>query len=394
MKHLLKENIKLPKHRLWIVFAAFLLMTVSLGLFQQMGNVDEIWNYTFDNNMASGMVPYRDFNLLQTPLFAAVHGLVLALFGKELLVTRMLGALLFAGICLVLYLAGTRMGAKGALRWILPVLFLLLFRDNVFFEYSCLILFCLLWCLYLDMRETMRTGEEPSPAAGNESPAADSGRFHYGRWYVQLAIGLLGGAAVMSKQTFGGFVALASWISVVWVSRMRKDTGKETFRLMAFRMLGSSIPCFLVLFYLLGTGSWDDFLEMSVFGIPTFSSSLSFVEYVTENTEYAVHGFFCLFVFLFSVGYVFRFRRENRGKTGGLADAVGDFPGGCDRSGSGGSFQHFCMVSGRVPAELCDGYRCASFFRNFHEQGRGGGIPHSSGGSVRLAGARQRGLYP
>src|SRR5699024_8780725 len=114
------------------------------------------------------------------------------------------------------------------------------------------------------------------------------------------------------------FVALASWISVIWVSRMRRDSGKETLRLLFFRLLGSSIPCFLVLFYLLGTGSWDDFLEMSVFGISTFSSSLNFIEYVTENAEYAVHGAVCVFVLVYAVVYVIGMRRETIGRAGRL----------------------------------------------------------------------------
>ncbi len=114
-------------------FLCFFVMAACLGIFRPMGNVDEIWNYTFGNNMASGLVPYRDFNLLQTPAFAAIHGLALNLFGRELLVTRLLGAFLFAGICQLLYLFSARLGARGAVRWILPGTFLILFDYNVFF---------------------------------------------------------------------------------------------------------------------------------------------------------------------------------------------------------------------------------------------------------------------
>lgn len=317
----MEKTIKCRKRRGWIAFIVFLLMAVSLGLFRQLGNVDEIWNYNFGSNMASGLVPYRDFNLLQTPLFAAIHGLALTLFGKELLVTRMLGALLFAGICQILYMASGRMGAKEGLRWTLPVIFLLLFQYNVFFEYSCLILFCMLCALYVDLSEVLRYGTDKE---------MEELGFRYDSWYVQMAVGISGGVAVMSKQTFGGFVALASWIGVTVVSRMendgrkdgrkaeRKAGRKETLRLLFFRMLGSSIPCFLVLFYLLGTGSWDDFLEMSVYGISTFNSNLSFTQYVTESAEYAVHGTVCLLVLIYSVIWVIFSRKERKGKAGGL----------------------------------------------------------------------------
>lgn len=289
-------------------FLCFFVMAACLGIFRPMGNVDEIWNYTFGNNMASGLVPYRDFNLLQTPAFAAIHGLALNLFGRELLVTRLLGAFLFAGICQLLYLFSARLGARGAVRWILPGTFLILFDYNVFFEYSCLILFCMLVCLYVDLCEAKDLGKM----------SFNRKERRYGQWYVQMAVGFMGGLAVMSKQTFGGFVALASWIAVVWVSRMRRDDKKETVRLLFFRMLGSSIPCFAVLFYLLSTGSWGDFLEMSVFGISTFTSSLNFVEYVTEKPKYAVYGAVSVVILIYDLFYVFWLRRETEGKMGGL----------------------------------------------------------------------------
>ena len=57
---------------------------------------------------------------------------------------------------------------------------------------------------------------------------------------------------------------------------------------------------------------------MSVFGISTFSSSLNFIEYVTENAEYAVHGAVCVFVLVYAVVYVIGMRRETIGRAGGL----------------------------------------------------------------------------
>ena len=36
---------------------------------------DEIWNYGFSYNISRGMVIYRDFNVLQTPLFFFIGSL-------------------------------------------------------------------------------------------------------------------------------------------------------------------------------------------------------------------------------------------------------------------------------------------------------------------------------
>lgn len=282
------------------VSALFLLMAVSLGFFRQLGNVDELWNFTFGNNMAMGLVPYRDFNLLQTPLFAMVHGLFLTVFGRELLVTRMLGAVLFTGICYLLYLFAKRLQVRGGFLLLLPMAFLFSFDYNVFYEYSCSILAVQLLCMYRDCQVLWK---------GISCERYVSLRY-------QFVTGLFAGAGIMCKQTFGGFVALAAWCSVLLIGRYYRQPVKTVLKALCARLAGSSVPCFFVLFYLLGTGSWDDFIDMSLKGISTFSSRLMLWEYMAEDPEYMATGLVFLLVILLGVVYTIRYRKEDRGRFG------------------------------------------------------------------------------
>lgn len=282
------------------VFALFLLMAAIIGFFRQMGNVDELWNFTFGNNMAMGLVPYRDFNLLQTPLFAMIHGLVLTVFGRELLVTRMLGALLFACICYLLYLFAKQMHVRGCLCLVLSFAFLWCFDYNVFYEYSCSILAVQLFCMYMDGRMLWRKVSVKQ----------------YMSVHYQLLVGVVAGAGIMCKQTFGGFVALAAWCSVVLIGRMYRQSGKTVLKALMARLTGSSIPCFFVLFYLLGTGSWDDFIDMSLKGISTFSSRLMIWEYMAEDPEYMATGIVFIAAVLLGMAYTVRYRKEEKGRLG------------------------------------------------------------------------------
>ena len=284
------------------VYVSFLVLAAVLGFFRPIGNVDELWNFTFGNNIAMGLVPYRDFNLLQTPLFAMIHGLFLAVFGRELLVTRMLGALLFSGICFLLYRFSGKMGAEGALCCVLPLFFLVCYDYNVFYEYSCTILFVQLICMYVD--------------CGAFWKKADSGGWFTVR--TQILCGIASGIGIMCKQTFGGFVALASWLSVLIVCRYYRTGLSNTLKLLFFRLLGSSLPCFLVLFYLLGTGSFDDLLDMCVRGISTFSSSLMMWEYMAEKTEYLLTGIGFLLAVAAGILYTVYYRRQKKGWIGGI----------------------------------------------------------------------------
>ena len=47
---------------------------------------DEIWNYGFSYNIASGLIPYKDFNMIITPFYPFLGSLFLIFLGKNLVV--------------------------------------------------------------------------------------------------------------------------------------------------------------------------------------------------------------------------------------------------------------------------------------------------------------------
>ena len=85
------------------IFIGILIMISYVILYRNMSNLDEIWNYNFARNIADGLIPYRDFNMVQTPLLPLIAGLFLKLFGNELIVMRLLAILLTSGIFFMTY---------------------------------------------------------------------------------------------------------------------------------------------------------------------------------------------------------------------------------------------------------------------------------------------------
>ncbi|MCD8326157.1 MAG: glycosyltransferase family 39 protein [Lachnospiraceae bacterium] len=165
------------------VFIFFLIEALAIGIFQTLGNTDKLWNYVFAENIASGLLPYRDFNLLQTPFSCLVNALFLTLFGHHMVVVEILGSVLFTLICMRLYRLCRELGATRVTSMIIPQLFLYLFCYNVFFEYSCLILFLLLCLLGADLMALRRQ------------------RTCWNRPGYQVALGVAAGLAILSKQT-------------------------------------------------------------------------------------------------------------------------------------------------------------------------------------------------
>ena len=56
-----------------IGYILFLLIAfLGIVLPRNLQNLDEIWNFNFARNIANGLLPYKDFNMLQTPLLSFI----------------------------------------------------------------------------------------------------------------------------------------------------------------------------------------------------------------------------------------------------------------------------------------------------------------------------------
>ena len=79
-------------------------MVAPVILSRNLSNLDEIWNYNFARNVANGLVPYKDFNMITTPLLPFICAIFLKLFANELIVMRILSIFLISIIYFLIYL--------------------------------------------------------------------------------------------------------------------------------------------------------------------------------------------------------------------------------------------------------------------------------------------------
>ena len=87
------KNQKIKNITPYLIFAVF----CAIILTKPFGNGDELWNYSFAKNIVNGLIPYRDFNIVQTPLSAYIPALFMSIFGDRLFVHRIVG--FFVAIC-------------------------------------------------------------------------------------------------------------------------------------------------------------------------------------------------------------------------------------------------------------------------------------------------------
>ena len=80
----------------------FLFLLFNLILFPT--NLDEIWNYGFSHNLYSGLIPYKDFNMVITPFYPFIMSLGFHIFGSSMLVFHIEHAIILICLCVLLFL--------------------------------------------------------------------------------------------------------------------------------------------------------------------------------------------------------------------------------------------------------------------------------------------------
>ena len=66
-------------------------------------SLDSIWNYGFSYNISKGLIPYKDFNMIITPLFSYLLAFLIKIFGNKLLLYYILMAIIVGVIVILCY---------------------------------------------------------------------------------------------------------------------------------------------------------------------------------------------------------------------------------------------------------------------------------------------------
>ncbi len=86
-----------------IIFILIFVFTLFYSIFIKSVEFDEVWNYGFSYNISKGMIIYRDFNMVITPLYNIVGALFIKFFGNYIISLHILDSFLISGIILMLY---------------------------------------------------------------------------------------------------------------------------------------------------------------------------------------------------------------------------------------------------------------------------------------------------
>lgn len=296
--------------RLICNISIFLIIALAIAVVvipKAIGNLDELWNFNFANNVENGLVPYRDFNMVQTPLLPMVNAIFLAIFGNELIVMRILACLLCAGVLFTFYKILNLLKAnKGVSLFVVMALFYML-KDYFCMDYNFAVLFVTLIIIYIELKrilynkeninatevgdtiESLNTNKSCRQSSTNKEIKAnnktDLKNNELNNWKTDLILGILAGICIMLKQSTGVIVTIALLGYNLLLIRSKEEF-IQYLKSTGIKILGVLIPVTLIFIYLAINGAVDDFWDYCIAGIKTFTNKIPYSRLLDNEKLY------------------------------------------------------------------------------------------------------------
>ena len=241
-----------------ILFILFFLAILSILLVEPVRKLDELWNYNFARNIADGLIPYKDFNMIVTPFLSFVSALIIKITFNELIVMRIIAALLCSSIMFITYKLFNLLNLKKELSLIFTFLIGVLFKDIFCYDYNYA---CLLLTLIIIYREIKQYKKDNILIKSNLRE--------------DIFLGILAGLAITTKQTCGLFISLALVANKLMFVRTKQEfiTYLKSF---SYRLIGIIIPVGILIIYLLANNAFYDFISYTILGVTEFSNNMPY----------------------------------------------------------------------------------------------------------------------
>lgn len=265
----MKQSKKNKLLKIVYIIVSLLLYNSSILLIKELTDLDELWNFNFANNIANGLVPYKDFNMIQMPLLPMLASIFLKLFGQEVIVMRFLAVCLITYIGITVFLILDKLKVKDYIKYLILIFICFIITPYIAIDYNYMILAILLTIIYIEIKSYLR----------NEEILVYNLK-------IDFIIGILAGLCFTSKQSTGICIILVS-VFYKCVEIRNKEDLIEFIKIVFTRCIGALIPIVIILLYLMINGASYDFISYCILGIKTFSNYIPYTN-LLKNSELSI----------------------------------------------------------------------------------------------------------
>ena len=242
----------------FVVFVFIFLFCFSIIFSNSIGDLDELWNYNFARNVADGLVPYKDFNMVQTPLLPFICAIFLKVIGNKLLVMRILAVIMQTVIYYLAYYFLRKYSKDVPLSVFSVIALMTICKDIFTIDYNYAVMLVGLIAMIIELNHFKAKEEQ----------------FDIGFKYNFL-LGILLGLAILFKHTTGIILCIGALGYKVFEVRSKENI-KSFFKMLGIRLLGIMVPILVFILYLLITKSFGSFIDYAILGVKHFTNTISY----------------------------------------------------------------------------------------------------------------------
>lgn len=244
-----------------VVFCILAIIIAGIILPRELNNLDEIWNFNFARNIANGLVPYKDFNMVQTPLLSIVCGMILKVFGTELFIMRILAIILCSLILFVSCKLLEKLKITKGLINLFLIITIYLYKEHFCIDYNFVVLLILLLIILIELHNNKEQTTNKK---------------------INFTVGILAGMAILTKQTTGIFLAVVALLYKILIINNKEEL-KLYYEELKYKVIGIIIPIALFCLYITIYDNWNHFIDYTILGIKTFSNKISYLNLIRGN---------------------------------------------------------------------------------------------------------------
>ena len=312
---------------MWSFFILIFIFMLSVQLNKYPTNLDELWNYNTARCIKNGLIPYKDISMITTPLFPTIVAICLKIFGDNLFVFRIIGAVLFTLILIFTYKIFYELLKKQSIAIIFTGIICFALFQYFMVDYNFFVLLISLIIEYLELKiycveqkrhtNNKETSEQKYTNKINiwEQKRHTNKKQH--RFFSDdLLIGFLAGLAICSKQTLGFFILLYVLLINLLFIRNKEDW-KVYLKTAIERLIGAFIPLLMFLIFLVATKSYNDFVSYAILGIRTFTNSIPYRNLIQSKvtitkTLAIIIPFFVTIMIAYSFYLLRKLKKDNK----------------------------------------------------------------------------------